>query len=251
MNALQCKACGASMDAGDLDRRLGIVTCSHCGAIYDLTRRTGRDAVLPDVSEALGKEEAPERAPAALPPKFTLDHKGADRLQVRWRWFTTKGLFLLFFAIAWNAFLVNWYAIGLSADETDMFMFVFPLGHVAVGIGVGYAALANLLNRTVLTVTRGTLRVRHTPLPWWPAPTIPTKSLEQLYVERAVSHSKNGTTVRWVLRAVTREHTGLKLLPGLDELSQALWLEQEIEDVLGIRDRPVAGEYQPGEGARN
>jgi hypothetical protein len=238
------------MDAGDLDRRLGIVTCSHCGAIYDLTRRAGRDAVLPDATQALSKDEAPERAPAALPPKFSVDRKGTERLRVTWRWVDAKGLFLLFFAIAWDAFLVNWYAIGLSSDDAPLIMLLFPIVHVAVGVGITYSALANLLNRTVLTVTRGTLRVKHSPLPWYPAPTIPTRDLEQLYVERAVSHTKNGTTVRWILRAVTREHTGLKVLPALDELSQALWLEQEIEDVLGIRDRPVAGEYEPGEGAR-
>jgi hypothetical protein len=43
--------------------------------------------------------------------------------------------------------------------------------------------------------------------------------------------------------AVTREHTGVLLLERLDTLQQALWLEQELEERLDIRDRPVAGEY--------
>ena len=46
------------------------------------------------------------------------------------------------------------------------------------------------------------------------------------------------------LRAVTRDHQGLLLLRGLHSLDQALWLEQEIELLLDIRDRPVAGELK-------
>ena len=35
-----------------------------------------------------------------------------------------------------------------------------------------------------------------------------------------------------------------KLLTGLEELDQALFVEQEIEAALGIRDRPMAGEVE-------
>ncbi|MFW5921545.1 MAG: hypothetical protein ACOCUS_06870 [Polyangiales bacterium] len=129
-------------------------------------------------------------------------------------------------------------------------MFIFPIAHVAVGVGITYGALATLLNTTTVRVTRGELHVRHFPLPWWPAPRIPTNALEQLYVERKVTSTKNGTKVRWNLRAVTRGHSGQKIVGGLEDMDQALYLEQEIESVLDIRDRAVAGEYRPGQGAQ-
>jgi hypothetical protein len=49
MFALTCTRGGSAMRGSDLARRLGIVSCRHCGAIYDLTRvgRPPTDAGLP------------------------------------------------------------------------------------------------------------------------------------------------------------------------------------------------------------
>lgn len=229
------------MRAGGFDRRLGVVACEHCGAIFDLTRRAPRGE---RASEPVPRA-APDRAPVALPPGFRVRREGHRLLEVRWRWFQPTALFLLCFAVAWDVFLVGWYATALSGGPTDWVAVLFPVAHVAVGVAITYTALARLLNHTHITCTQGVLRVRHGPLPWWPQPTLPVRDLEQLYVERKVTHHKNsGTTVRWNVLAVTRDHTGLPLVRGLDTLQQALWLEQEVEDVLGIRDRPVAGEYR-------
>lgn len=233
------------MSASDLDRRLGIVACRHCGAIYDLTRKDQR----PLLDEAAAEAPAPvDRAPAALPSRFTVDMSHGDRLRIRWRWFRPMALFLIFFCIAWDGFLVTWYGIGLAMDDAPIIMFLFPLIHVAVGVALTYYTLALLLNTTTVAVTRGELTVRHGPLPWVPA-TLPVRDLEQLYVERKVRHNKNGTSVTFQLMAVTRDHSGRKLVGGLEELGQALYLEQEIERTLGIRDRPVAGEHR-GDGTQ-
>ncbi|MCB9746171.1 MAG: hypothetical protein H6741_00820 [Alphaproteobacteria bacterium] len=243
MNALSCHACGAPLQSTDLDRRLAIITCAACGSIFDLARRKDRDTGAPAV-----KEPAPERAPVALPDKFEVSRQGSH-LQVTWRWFRAELLMLIPFAVAWDSFLVFWYAQALGGaggpGGFNLLMVIFPLAHVAAGVGITYYAVANLVNRSRVDVTAGTLRVRHGPLPWWPMPTLPARDVEQLYVTRKVRRNKNGTTVTYELRAVTREHAGQLILGGLDELEQALWLEQELEDHLDIRDRPVAGEVRP------
>lgn len=244
MHALSCKSCGAAMRGDGFDRRLGVVVCAHCGAIFDLTRRADREAVLPELPVApAGKAAGGARAPVALPAGMVVDRQGPGRLAVRWRWFQWPALFLLFFAVAWDSFLVFWYGIVFTMPDVPWIMAVFPLVHVAVGVAITYTAVAKLLNRTTVDCDGMALRVRHGPLPWWPQPTVPVAALEQLYVERKVKRGKNGTTVSWNLLAVTRDHSGLPLVTGLDDLDQALWLEQELEDGLGIRDRPVAGEY--------
>lgn len=238
------------MDASDLDRRLGIVSCRHCGAIFDLTRKGERS--FPETSPAAasppapGPEEITDRAPAALPESFDVQRGTGDRLRVRWRWFRPVALFLVFFCVAWDGFLVTWYSIGFAADgAVPLLFFVFPLAHVAVGVGLTYWTAAMLVNRTTVSVTHSELKVSHGPLPWFPSPRIPVNDLEQLYVERVVRHNKNTTTVRFKVMAVTRTHRGRQLIRGLEQLNQALWLEQEIEEVLGIRDRPVAAEHRP------
>ena len=188
----------------------------------------------------------------ALPTRFTVDRR-ADHLAVRWRWFTPIALFTLFFCFAWNGFLVGWYGLATQGDApagVDIVMLLFPLGHVAVGVGLSYWTLAHLFNHTVVTVSQGKLAVRHGPLPWRPQPTLATRDIEQLYCTRKVTHGKNGTSVSYALRAVTRDHSGLLLLAGFTDLDQALWLEQEIEGLLDLRDRPVAGEFK-GEADRS
>ncbi|MCO4771904.1 MAG: hypothetical protein KDA24_17870 [Deltaproteobacteria bacterium] len=239
------------MDASDLDRRLGIVSCRHCGAIYDLTRKGARPtAEVPPFGGAEVAAEAPpkeslDRAPAPLPEGFQVERGREGLLRVRWRWFRPVAFFLVFFCVAWDGFLITWYSMGLaSGDQMPLIFFLFPLAHVAVGVGLTYWTAALFLNRSTVTVTRDELRVSHGPLPWFPSPRISVGELEQLYVERKVSHRKNGTTVTFKVMAVTRSHTGRKLIGGLEELRQALYLEQEIEQVLGIRDRPVAGEHR-------
>ena len=245
MRRLSCQACGGSLSADAIDRRLAVISCNHCGAIFDLTRARAGDAV------GAAPEEPPARAPAALPAKFEVDDDGV-RLTVRWRWFTPVAFFLLFFAIAWNAFLVVWYSIAAGGDGPDgafrVLMLVFPLAHVAVGIGVAYFTAALFLNRTTLTVDQHELAIVHQPLPWWPSPRIPVADLEQLFVKRNVSHNKNGgTSVSFELRAVTRDDKGRALIKSLTELDQALWLEQTVEKRVGIRDRAVAGEFRADE----
>lgn len=241
MNALSCRACGAPLQATDLDRRLAIIACASCGSIFDLARRKDRDTGAPEP-----ERPAPARAPVALPERFEVERHGG-RLKVRWRWFQAHLLMLVPFAIAWDAFLVNWYGIALKgeAGEMNLIMVVFPIAHVAAGLAITYLAVANLINHSAVDVTAGTLRVRHGPLPWLPMPTLPARAIEQLYVTKKVRRNKNGTTVTYELRAITREHAGQLLLGGLPELEQALWLEQELEAHLDIRDRPVAGEHRP------
>jgi hypothetical protein len=234
MQSMACAACGAPLRAEDLDRRLDVVTCAHCHAVFDLSRRHDRKAVIG------GGDGNRERHPVPLPERFRSDSRG-DRFRVSWTWRSPAAFMLLVFAVAWWAFLVNWYSRAMSSG--DLFAILFPIAHVAVGIGVAYRGLAGLLNTTHVEVERnGTLVVKHTPLPWWPAPRISASDLEQLYTTTKVRSSKNGTTTTFELHAVLRDHKNRKLLAGLTSLDQALYLEQEIERHLGIRDRPVAGE---------
>ena len=71
---------------------------------------------------------------------------------------------------------------------------------------------------------------------------MPTKDIEQLYATRKVTQGKNGTTETFELHGIRRDHSRFKILGGLEKLEQALWLEQEIEGLLGLRDRSVSGE---------
>lgn len=244
MESLSCKVCGAPLKADAVDRRLAIVTCHHCGSIFDLTK-AGAKAAPAGGAEVAPRSDARERSPVPMPDRFQVERRGGV-MKVKWRWFNPMHLFLLFFSIAWDTFLVVWYslAMGDTPSPMNILFMVFPIAHVAVGIGMTYWAVAGLLNSTTVAIDESRdLKVSHFPLPWLPAPRIPAHDLEQLFVTKKIYEGKNGSSETFGLHAVRRDHSKVKLLGGLDQVEQALWLEQEIEGLLGIRDRAVAGEY--------
>ena len=98
------------------------------------------------------------------------------------------------------------------------------------------------LNRTVVTVLSGQLEVHHEPLPAPGNVRLSVHDLEQLYTKERVSHTKNGTSISYELRANRRDGTDIKLIGGLDRQDQAAYMEQQIEAFLGIKDRRVSGE---------
>ncbi len=71
---------------------------------------------------------------------------------------------------------------------------------------------------------------------------LPAKDLNQLFCKEKVRRSKNGTHTTLEVHALLSGGKRRKLLVLLEDIDQALFLEQEIEAHRGIRDRPVDGE---------
>ena len=67
--------------------------------------------------------------------------------------------------------------------------------------------------------------------------------LEQLYSKEHVSRTnKGGVRYSYEVHALTRSGNHVKILGGLSDTEQALFIEQEIEKNLRIEDTPVRGE---------
>ena len=228
---LQCGGCAAAIEAKDIDLAKSLARCSFCNAVMDLGRREGA---------AGGRFAEVERPEVRLPERFVAG-KDAEGTFVRWRWFTPVSLFLLVFAIGWNGFLVFFLAMAAKGGAPPVF-FLLPIIHVAVGVGIGYAALLGLFNSTTVRVARGVLRVRHGPLPTFTNRELKRSEVEQLFCARKDGTSRQGPTVSYQLRAVLKSGKAITLLKGLTDLDQALYLEQRIERELGIKDAPEAGE---------
>jgi hypothetical protein len=171
-----------------------------------------------------------------------------------YRWFGLQYLFLAFFCVIWNSFLFSWYTAatsgvdwskGLEALQADrLSMLLFPIGHLAVGIGLTYYTICGFVNRTRVAVASRVITISHGPLPWRGNRTVPGSDVQQLYREEVVSRTKNGTRTSYQLSAIRKDNSKVKLLAGLAGADLALFLEQEIEQALGIRDQPVSGEMR-------
>ncbi len=227
---LHCPVCGSVIPGQEVHLALSVARCVSCSAVFDLAGRTP------------SPQRPPPRTQVPLPPLFQVEDQGHAGLRLSWKWFKPQALFLAFFCLFWDGFLVVWYGIAAGMEDPPLVMVLFPLGHVAVGVGLTYWTLAQFVNRTWIEASRNRLQVRHGPLRWKENLDLPGSELVQLYGLEVIHRGKNGVSVTYSLNAIDRKGVQRKLLTGLVDLEQVLWLEQALERHLGIEDRPVDGE---------
>jgi len=227
---LDCPHCRRSISPGDINVQTSIAKCSSCGAVFGWTDLVG------------GAQTAARKPAVEMPKRFSVALEGAD-LVITHRWFSAIFVFLLFFCLLWNGFLALWYFLAFMKGG-PLLMKLFPVLHVALGIGLAYFTLAGFVNRTVIRVGSGTLSIRHWPLPWPGNKVLSWTDVEQLFCEEKVSRGRSGVSVAYQVSAVMRGGSRVKLVSGLPSPEQALFIEQRVEGALGIKDRPVLGELQ-------
>jgi len=180
-----------------------------------------------------------------MPRGFAMNRSAGDLVITR-RWISCGVIPLLLFSLFWNGIVFTFYGViitGLIQGSVPWFVALFPSLHLAVGIYIGYTALAGLLNTTEFRLSNYTLSVRHYPL-WWPGGrTIGTEGIDQLFCEeRRGRKGSRSYTVGVQLKSGER----LTLVTNFEQPNQARFVEQEIERFLGIQDRLVPGEmYAP------
>jgi hypothetical protein len=227
---LLCPHCSAPLQ---VHPKAVFLACSYCGTHLQVEGGEGDRRLALD-------QGATERAPVGLPTKFAVERLG-NRLTLRWRWWTPALFFMLFFCIAWDSFLVFWYSMAVGMDAPWIFV-VFPIVHVAVGVGITYSTLAGFINSTTVEVGQGNLRIAHGPLPWQGNQLLETADVDQLFCTRAATKSEDSDSLSYNVMVRTKSGRNIKLVSRLEELDQALYIEQEIERHLGVADRAMSGE---------
>ena len=119
-------------------------------------------------------------------------------------------------------------------------MIVFPIAHVAVGVGLTYYTLAGFLNRSQLVIDRETFSVSHGPLPWLGYLSVPVTQVKQLYCKGKPGKGNNASTFQ--LSVILKDGRKKDLLSDLDSPEIGFYIEHQIEKWLKITDRPVRGE---------
>jgi len=175
-----------------------------------------------------------------LPDKIEFSDHGHFIGIIR-KWFGPKIIFLTFFVIFWDGFLFSLYSKAIHSQ--DMMSMLFPLLHVAVGIGLTYYVIAGYLNKTYVRVDYSSIVIKDSPLPFFRNKTLNSSDIKQLYSKEKIRHNReSGSSVSYEVHAVTNDKKNIKLLRGLESSEQALFIEQEIEKFLKIEDKRVKGE---------
>lgn len=227
---LACKSCGHELHSSDVDFEALRASCRHCGWQLGGGAETAyRTALAATPDDAPKENEPPPSRPLPwLPSYITVTEwgSGAERMleiniKPRQRWAVFLLVPLLLFQVA---ILV---VVGKGV----------PLVVAPFYMVLGYALAAYMGNRRHVYVSKDTLSVTSSPLPWFTT-RIPVGDLVQLWVDEMMLRD-GGTAYR--LRAKLR-HRDVILVDMLDDASGALHLERRIEEMLGIADVPVPGE---------
>lgn len=228
--SLKCPNCAAILRTEDWDMSTGMIKCGYCHSLSNIPVRSqeqGGFRPRPDIP-----------LPAGMQIQETMGGTMLSR-----RWFNLAVVFLIPFCIAWDSFLIFWYSTALSG-KAPWIMAVFPIAHVAVGVGLTYYTLATLFNTTSIFAGRGNLRIQHGPLPWMGNTDLSAGNLNQLYCKEKIKRGENGPNFQYEVWAAMHDGGTRKLLGIGLTMEQALFIEQKLERALGLQDRAVVGELQ-------
>ena len=240
---LECPSCGGrTVFSADTE----ILVCEYCENRHTFrlpnpTTGYTPEAVLgtnapPTSDSSISRQGISQLRPR---PKEVTIQKQGDRLELSWRWFSWKYLPLIFFCVAWDSFLCFWYSMAFSTGS-PWIMIVFPIAHVAVGVGLTYYTLAGFLNRSQVSLDRTSFSVTHGPLPWLGNLQVPITQIDQLYCKE--KPGKNNSSTSYQLSVVLKDGRKKDLLSNLDSPEIGFYLEHQVESWLNIPDRPVRGE---------
>lgn len=219
--ALFCPYCRMELRAADANSQAAIGTCRACRHVFKIATPDGRRNILK----------------TALPERMRLWEEGADLLIQR-KWLDWRAIVGLTIAAPLCGYLIFSYP---RAEHTHVRVVV--LTFLGSGLLSAYFALARLFNKTLIRLTPSALHITHGPLPW-PGRKVPIGDIEQLY---CAQYGGDEAETSYKVFAILRGGKKLKLLTA-PEPQQALYIEQAIEQHLGIADRAVAGELPSVQG---
>ena len=215
-----------------------LAKCRECDSVFSF--REAVEAEGPRLTVEAAAKPGGKAGPVTPRPGRLVVEERAGSWAATWRWFGWQYVPLAFFCVAWDAFLIFWYSLAFGSKDTPWIMIVFPIGHLAVGVGLTYMVVTGFLNRTRIDLSRSALTVRHGPLPWIGGRTLPAAQIKQLYCEQ-VRGQENGQGV-YKLCALMNDGRKVVLIGGCPDTDIPRYIEKELERRLRIADAPVVGE---------
>lgn len=236
---LYCRNCGEEIPAQNINVQETIAVCKACNAVFDFS--------------ATVAQEKRKRKMVSMPDRFHMDER-PDELELAYHWFTPMAILMTVFTVIWSGpvllifmplFLGGTFNFAsLGGGIFSIFSF-FPLIFGGVAVGLIYYTVGLWINQTVITVSDSEIKVRSKPLPTLGNKTIDSRFIGQLYVKQRVSRNSNsgGTSITYQVRIVTDDGKNQTLVGNLPKSEQALYIEQQIERYLRLKNEPIPGEY--------
>lgn len=227
---VKCPDCRTSLSRDDINIEKMVGICPHCAKVIAI------EEVVDEESEFSFSRREPD---LEMPKGLSIRHRGGD-LELRIRWFSMAAYILAAFCFFWDAFMAVWFYIAYT--EKIWMMGAFGILHGLVGVALTYFCVCTFVNHTIVTVNSSFLTIEFSPLPWLGRKKIESGEIEQLFCKDRIRHTEQGNHVSYELWMIRKGKKSC-LLGGYFSAEQVRFLEQEIERFLGIKNRPVSGEF--------
>lgn len=245
MSNIRCPDCSKLLSVSDINMEKMLARCRDCETVFDATSQLEDGAW--SSKKTVGPSGVAEKAirPKIPQPKSVKVKRRGSEFTLSRSWWAPQHWFIVFFCIAWDSFLFYFYYeaynnfLETGWDGFDWFSVIFPIAHLAVGVWLTYALLATVFNTTNLILGSRDFTLSHGPLPWAGNLSLPKRELSQLFVVEKRG-GEGGST--FGLYALLKDETRVHLLSQNISLDEARFIEQTLEEHLGIEDVPVEGE---------
>ncbi len=229
---LSCPNCQEKILSSDINLNKGLAKCSSCHVLFNIEEESPNGHLLP----AARKEEI------FVIPKGIEILKMMSELEIEMRWRHTASWFLMLFTLIWNGILIPMALIIILSGEFSALIFMSL--HLAVGVGLAYWCIATLFNTTYINVDNNYITIEHRPFSlFFKEHQLETPQVEQLYVKKYSNGSTNGVpNYVYAVMAKMRSKEEIQIIKGISKPQQARYIEQEIENFVGIVDKPMQGE---------
>lgn len=224
---IMCPACNREVNAEDIELSQKIAKCAGCNNIFSFS------------DKVFSSSSAMERPNIEMPKQFEIRSDGQG-LEIIRRWFGLATIPLLVFCVFWNGFMAVWFTIAITQKQFTMA--AFGSLHAAVGLGILYTTLAQFFNTTTIRVSYDSVTVRHSPMPWPGQKTVVRADVKQFFSQEDTYETKHGHGHTYAVRLLTQNEKTIDIITGLADRNEALFVEQQVEKYLGIRDENVSGE---------
>ena len=229
---LSCPNCQAEIRAADINMANTLAKCDACNTVFDFS---------PILKRPKHKKEEILLPPGieAYATNYELD------IELNWRKSSQALGFFLFFTLFWNGIVSIFVVTALLTGSFGMLAAISV--HLLIGIGLLYYVLSVFFNTTYIVVNQRELSIEHRPLksPFYRNRYIEARENDQIFVEKYVAGKTNGRpNYAFGVQAILQGGKRVKLVKGLKNSDQALYIEQEIESFLTIQDEPVDEEWK-------
>jgi hypothetical protein len=119
-----------------------------------------------------------------------------------------------------------------SGQGPAWLMAVFPVCHVAAGVGLTYYTFCGYLNRTTIDLSYDQLTIRHGPLPWLGNHTLNPLDIASIDLSEGM---RSDSETSYNVSAVDHEGRLRVLLSNLP-IAEAVYLSHTLREKLGMRE---------------